>query len=234
MRLNQFIAHAGVASRRKADELIAEGLVTVNGETATVGMAIDPDRDKVKVRGKLLFLSQDHLYLLLNKPAGYLCSLKDPSGRPLVTDLIKEHKARRLYPVGRLDFNSEGLLILTDDGEFASRIGHPSTGPAKTYLVRVRGIPTEKTIDKLRSGIVIDGRKTKPVRIRLIRSKRNSWLEVVIKEGLNRQIRKMFQALGHPVVRLRRIKIGPISMGALKPGQYRLLSTEEVDRLTKS
>lgn len=234
MRLNQFIARSGLASRRKADELIAEGRVTVNGRPAAVGMTIDPERDHVKVDGRLLHADADFVHILLYKPAGYLCTLKDPSNRPLVTDLIKEFKGRRLFPVGRLDFNSEGLLLLTDDGGFAARVGHPSTGPEKTYHVRVRGVPTQKTLEKLRSGITIEGRKARPVKVTLLRGKANSWLEVTLKEGRNRLIRKMLQAVGHPVVRLRRTAIGPLKIGPMKPGQYRLLRREEVARLIKS
>ncbi len=231
VRLNRYIAGAGVASRRGADGLIEAGRVTVNGRPASVGMSIDPHRDHVKVNGKLLRPPGERVHLLLNKPAGYLCSLSDPSKRPLVTDLIGEFRHRRLYPVGRLDFNSEGLLLLTDDGDFAARVGHPSTGPEKTYHVRVRGVPDERTIERLRSGITIGGRRTRPAEARLLRCKKNSWLEVTLKEGRNRQLRRMFQALGHPVVRLRRVKIGPLSAGTLKPGSYRLLRPDEVVRL---
>ncbi len=233
LRLNRYIASAGITSRRGADELIAAGRVTVNGKPATIGATIDPEKDHVKVDGKLLQPIKDHLYVLLYKPVGYLCSLKDPSRRPLVTDLLKkkEFTGRRIYPVGRLDFNSEGLLLLTDDGDFAARVGHPSTGPEKTYRVRVRGVPDKKKLDKIRSGITIDGKKSHPAKVRLLKANKNSWLEVTLKEGRNRQIRRMFQALGHPVVRLRRTAIGVLRAGTMKPGNFRLLSQKEVSAL---
>lgn len=231
MRLNKFIAGAGVASRRGADRLIAEGRVTVNGRRAELGSEVDPKTDHVKVEGKLIHLSEDKIYLLLYKPPGFICSLKDPGNRPLVTDLVGEYRRKRIYPVGRLDFNSEGLIILTNDGDFALEIGHPSTGPDKTYHVRVRGIPDDKTLEKMRRGIVVDNKKTRPAEVRLLRERKNAWIEVTLKEGHNRQIRKMFQALGHPVVKLRRVKIGPLTISGMKPGQYRLLDKTEIDRL---
>jgi len=229
IRLNRFIASAGVASRRHADALIAAGRVSVNGGSASVGMSVDPRHDSVKVDGRLISApgKAEHRYILLYKPAGYICSLSDPSGRPLVTDLVKQG-GRRLFPVGRLDFNSEGLLILTDDGDFAARVGHPSTGPIKTYHVRVRGVPDRKKIEQLRSGLIIEGRRVRVERAKMLRSRANSWVEISLKEGRNRQIRKMLQALGHPVVKLRRISIGPIKAGGLKPGQFRELTPEEV------
>lgn len=231
MRLNKFIAGAGITSRRGADRLITEGRVTVNGRRAELGTEIDPQADHVKVNGKLIHLSDEKIYLLLNKPPGYICSLKDPGNRPLVTDLVGEYRHKRVYPVGRLDFNSEGLIILTNDGDFALEIGHPSTGPEKTYHVRVRGRPEERTLEKMRKGIVIDNKKTRPASVRLLKERKNAWLEITIKEGRNRQIRKMFQALGHPVVKLRRVKIGPLTISGMKPGQFRLLDRAEIDRL---
>ena len=234
MRLNQFIARSGLCSRRHADRLIAEGRVTVNGKRACVGEQVQPEQDHVKVDGKLVQPSRDHVYILLYKPTGYLCSLKDPGKRPLVTDLLREFRGRRLFTIGRLDFNSEGLILITDDGDFAAHVGHPSTGPEKTYQVRARGVPDEKILNKIRTGITVGGIKTRPARVRLLRAGANSWLEVRLKEGRNRQIRRIFQALGHPVVRLRRTAIGAFKIGAMKPGQFRLLTSSEVDRLSKS
>ncbi len=230
VRLNKFIAAAGIASRRAADELIAAGRVTVNGEPASLGVSVDPATDYVKVDGKLVKPPAPHapIYILLNKPPGYICSLSDPSGRPLVTGLIKEHRGKRLFPVGRLDFNSEGLILLTDDGDFAARVGHPSTGPLKTYHVRVRGVPTEDIIARLKSGVTVEGRKMKARSVKLLRSRANSWLEVTLKEGRNRQLRRMFQALGHPVVKLRRIAIGTIGSEGMRPGDYRNLTPREI------
>jgi len=229
VRLNKFIAGAGIASRRGADELITAGRVTVNGETAKLGTSVDPRKDHVKVDGKLVVshAPPEPVYILLNKPPGYICSLSDPAGRPMVTDLVKEHRGRRLFPVGRLDFNSEGLIILTDDGDFAARVGHPSTGPLKTYNVRVRGVPTESVIAKLKSGLTIEGRSMKVESAKLLRSRANSWLEIALKEGQNRQLRKMLQALGHPVVRLRRTAIGPVDSAGMRPGDYRNLTAQE-------
>ena len=230
VRLNKFIAAAGTASRRGADELIAAGRVTVNGEPASLGVSVDPAKDHVKVDGKLIKppAPPEPVYILLNKPPGYICSLSDPAGRPLVTDLIKEHRGKRLFPVGRLDFNSEGLIVLTDDGDFAARVGHPSTGPLKTYHVRVRGVPTETAIAKLKSGLTVEGRKMKARSVKLLRSRANSWLEITLKEGQNRQVRKMLRALGHPVVKLRRIAIGPIGSEGMRPGDYRNLTRKEI------
>ena len=230
VRLNKFIAAAGVASRRGADELITAGRVTVNGKPAALGMSVDPARNHVKLDGKLVVshAPPEPVYILLNQPPGYICSLSDPAGRPLVTDLIKEHRGKRLFPVGRLDFNSEGLIVLTDDGDFAARVGHPSTGPLKTYHVRVRGVPTESVIAKLKSGLTIEGRKMKAESAKLLRSRANSWLEITLKEGQNRQVRKMLQALGHPVVKLRRIAIGPIGSEGMRPGDYRNLTPREI------
>lgn len=228
MRLNRFIAEAGVASRRKADELIKAGEVTVNGAPAVIGMEIDPTRDHVKVQGKLIHQEMEKVHILLNKPPGYICTLDDEKNRPLVTELVPEFARLRIYPVGRLDYASEGLILLTNDGDFAARVGHPSTGPEKTYKVKVRGVPDEKTLDKLRNGIRIEDYKTRPAKVRLLPSKLNARLEVVIKEGRNRQIRAMFQAVGHPVVKLSRTKIGPVDDRGLKPGQYRLLTPAEI------
>lgn len=232
MRLNKYIAQAGVASRRKADELIQMGMVTVNGKTADLGMTVDPASDHVKVRGKLIHKVEEKVHILLNKPAGYICSLSDPDDRPLVTDLLKEYKSYRIFPVGRLDYNTEGLIILTNDGEFAAKVGHPSTGPSKTYSVRVRGVPNERILDILRNGVHVDGYKTRPAKVSLVKSAKNAWLEITIKEGKNKQIRKMFDAVDHSVVRLKRIRIGSLTDRGLKPGEYRLLTTLEIDRLS--
>lgn len=233
MRLNKFIAATGTASRRKADRLIQEGRVTVNGKAAALGMAITPGSDHVKVDGKLIRLDEDKVYLVLFKPRGYLCSTADKAERPLVTDLLKEYRGKRLFTIGRLDFNSEGLIILTNDGEFASKVGHPSSGPTKTYQVRVRGVPDETNLERLRSGIRVKNYKTRPAEVQLRKTQKNAWLEVTLKEGRNRQVRNMFEAVGHPVVKLRRTRIGPVTTAGLKPGDYRLLTSREIDRLSR-
>ena len=231
-RLNRFVAAGAKVSRRKADELIEAGLVTVNGAPALLGAKIDPRKDAVKLRGKLVKTQPSgNLYLLLNKPAGYLCSRSDPQGRPLVNDLVHERGAKGLFSVGRLDFNSEGLIILTNDGDFAAHVGHPSTGPLKIYHVRVRGVPDDKALERLRRGLSLDRRRVRAESVSLLRSKANSWLAITIKEGRNRQVRRMLEAVGHPVVKLRRVAIGPLSATGLKPGQYRKLTDDEVNAL---
>ena len=229
MRLNKFIAEAGVASRRGADRLIEEGKVTVNGEKAVVGMTVNPVKDHVKVGGKMLRVDTDKVHLLLYKPAGYLSTSNDPEGRPVVADLVPEYAGKRLYTIGRLDYTTEGLIILTNDGEFAAKVGHPSTGPEKTYHVRVRNVPDESALERLRAGI--ERVKTQPAKISILRSSKNTWLEVTLKEGRNRQIRQMFEKIGNPVVKLRRVRIGNITSQGLKPGQYRLLTPSEIARL---
>ena len=233
-RLNRFIAASGIASRRKADELIAAGLVTVNGSPATLGTHIDPERDAIKVRGKLIKPRTEgpKLYLLLNKPAGFICSRSDPEGRPQVTDLVHERGAGRLFTVGRLDLNSEGLIILTDDGDFAAHVGHPSTGPQKTYHVRVRGVPDDKALERLRKGLAVDRKRVRAESVSLLRAKANAWLALTLKEGRNRQVRKMLEAVGHPVVKLRRVSIGSLNAAGLKTGQYRRLTEDEIRSLS--
>lgn len=231
MRLNRFISSAGIASRRKADELIKDGKVTINGQVAAIGTKVNPEKDHIKVNGKLVKPAEKKVYVLLNKPVGYICSQNDPSSRPLINDLVRESKKYRLFSIGRLDLNSEGLILLTNDGDFAAIVGHPSTGPEKTYLVRVRGVPGEKTLGKLRRGISIGSFKTRPCKISIERHMKNTWLKVSLKEGRNRQIKKMFETFGHPVVKIRRIKIGHLTSKDLKPGHYRLLTPEEVAKL---
>lgn len=231
MRLNKYIASSGEYSRRKADELIEAGRVTVNGAKPVLGQKIDPENDHVKVDGTLVTPAEQHFYLLLNKPPGFLSTRHDPEGRATVLDLVKPYDKFNLYPVGRLDYTTEGLVIMTNDGEFAARVGHPSTGPSKTYNVRVRGVPDVKSLDALRKGVRIENYVTAPAIVKLIRSRNNSWVEITLKEGKNRQIRKMFDAIGHPVVKLRRVRIGFLSSDSLKPGEYRLLRENEVARL---
>jgi pseudouridine synthase len=162
-----------------------------------------------------------------------LCSASDKENRPLVTDLLKEYRGKRLFTIGRLDFNSEGLIILTNDGEFASKVGHPSSGPVKTYQVRVRGVPDEANLEQLRRGIRVKNYKTRPAEVQLRKAQKNAWLEVTLKEGRNRQLRNMFETIGHPVVKLRRIRIGSLTTAGMKPGDYRLLTDNEIVRLSK-
>ena len=234
-RLNKLISQAGLASRRGAEELIRSGEVSVNGQIVTeLGTKADPATDHIKVRGKLinpkLTSGREKAYILLNKPRGYLSSASDPEKRPLVVDLVRGFG--RLFPVGRLDFNTEGLIILTNDGEFSNFVAS-SREIAKVYEVKVKGIPNENAINKLRRGIKLaDGFKTAPATIKTLPStERNGWFEVTLFEGHNQQIRKMFDAIGHSVVKLRRTAIGPIMDQKLKVGQYRELSRPEVQTL---
>ena len=233
-RLQKLLARAGLASRRGAEEYLRHGRVTVNGAVAGLGDKADPDRDAIKVDGRILKLPAGNRYLLLYKPRGYLVTRSDPEGRPTVYDLLPPKTARGLFPVGRLDFHSEGLLLLTDDGDLAQRIAHPSHGCTKLYRVRVRGRPDRATLDRLRGGIVIDRRRTAPARIHLLRgaaSDAHAWLEVELGEGRSRQIREMFFRVGHPVKRLKRIAIGSLSDPRLAPGGVREVTPREVARL---
>ncbi len=235
-RLQKLIAQAGITSRRKAEKLIEEGQVTVNGKIVTeMGVKADPEQDHIKVSGKLINpkLEQRELsYILLNKPKGYLSSISDPENRKLVTDLVKGYG--RIFPVGRLDFNTEGLIILTNDGKFANQISSTRKIP-KVYEVKVKGIPNENAINRLRRGIRLeDGFKTASAEIKELRSTgKNAWFEVTLYEGHNQQIRKMFDAIGFSVVKLKRTKIGHLDDKFLNIGQYRELSPQEVKKFTK-
>jgi 23S rRNA pseudouridine2605 synthase len=238
-RLQKLIAAAGLASRRHAEEMIAAGEVTVNGKVVTEpGTKADPARDHIKVRGRLinpLLESREKFYVLLNKPRGYLTSLADPEGRPLVSELLPKSLGR-LHPVGRLDFNTEGLLLLTNDGEFTNFITSARNRVAKVYEVKVKGVPPEEAIERLRRGIALeDGVRTAPAEIKLTdESDTNSWFEVVLHEGRNQQIRRMFDAIGHSVIKLRRVRIGFLRDERLAPKQWRLLAPAEVTRFLRS
>jgi 23S rRNA pseudouridine2605 synthase len=232
-RLQKLIARAGIASRRQAEELITNGQVTVNGETAQLGTKADPETDHIKVNGKLINAKLEHrknVYLLVNKPKGYLSTVADTKGRKLVTDLVKGFG--KLHPVGRLDFQSEGLIILTNDGEFTQKVAN-SKKVAKVYEVKVKGLPTEVAINKLRRGTVLeDGFKTSPCEIKILApTKNNAWYEITLYEGHNLQIRKMFDTVGHSVVKLRRIAIGNIREEKMPIGAYRELSEKELKEI---
>ena len=230
-RLQKLISQAGIASRRAAEQLILDGLVSVNGAVITeLGTKADPQSDHIKVRGKLinkLLQHRSQIYVLLNKPKGYLSSVSDPEGRPLVTDLVKGHG--KLYPVGRLDFNTEGLIILTNDGDFTNKVTRSRTIP-KVYDVKVKGLPNANAINKLRRGIVLeDGFKTRPAEIKELKgTDKNGWYEVTLYEGHNQQIRKMFDAIGNSVVKLRRIRIGGLAAPDLKVGASRVLNETDL------
>jgi 23S rRNA pseudouridine2605 synthase len=234
-RLQKIIAAAGVASRRKAEELITSGRVVVNGNVVTeLGTKADPEHDHIRVDGKLLHGRERYSYIVLNKPKGYVTTVSDPEHRPTVMDLIRGVKGR-VYPVGRLDWASEGLLLLTNDGELANALMKAASKVPKAYVVKVAGQPEESKLGKLRSGVSIaekGGRRvrTAPAKIRLIREGDNPWLEVTIIEGRNRQIRKMFEEVGHHVEKIRRVKYGPLSLD-VPPGEFRSLTLEEVARL---
>jgi 23S rRNA pseudouridine2605 synthase len=233
-RLQKLIAQAGIASRRAAEQMILDGEVTVNGKVITeLGTKSDPEKDHIKVRGKLintLLATRDNVYILLNKPKGYLSSAADPEGRKLVTDLIKGYG--RLHPVGRLDYNTEGLIILTNDGNFTNAVAASKKIP-KIYSVKTKGTPTEVAIRKLARGVRLDdGFKTAPAEIKTLKgTEKNGWYEVTLYEGHNQQIRKMFDSVGHSVVKLRRVAIGQIGDYGLPVGKYRKLAPEEINSL---
>jgi 23S rRNA pseudouridine2605 synthase len=229
-RLQKILSEMGIASRRKAEELILEGRITVNGQVATLGMKADPGRDHLKLDGKLLFRPEPKVYIMFNKPKSVVTTLHDPEGRPTVKDFFKKVKYR-VFPVGRLDYDSEGLLLLTNDGDFAQSLLHPSKKIFKTYLVKVKGETEEVKIDKLRKGIKLTEGVTAPAKIKRLReTENNTWLEMTIYEGRKRQIRRMFMEIRHPVLKLKRIKIGSLSLGDLEPGAYRFLTAEEIER----
>ncbi len=234
-RLQKIIAAAGIASRRKAEELITSGRVQINGQTVTaLGTKADPEKDHIRVNGKLLHGAQRHIYLLLNKPVGYVTTVSDPEKRPTVMNLIRG-VGSRIYPVGRLDYASEGLVLMTNDGTLAHKLMKAASHVAKTYVVKVSGKPTEESISKLRGGLSIatdDGRRvrTSPAKIRLVKEGPNPWYEITLIEGRNRQIRRMFEEVGHHVEKIKRVKYGPLALD-VPPGKFRPLTLREVDRL---
>ncbi len=234
-RLQKILAAAGVASRRKAEEIILAGRVTVNGEVVTeLGNKADPATDKITVDGKPLQRAQRFVYFLLNKPKGYVTTTSDPEGRLTVMQLLGSLR-ERVYPVGRLDYASEGLLLLTNDGELAQKLTKAGSHIPKTYQVKISGKPTEPAIQKLRKGVTIaldDGRRVKlsPTKIRLLEDVANPWYEVTLIEGRNRQIRRMFQAVGFLVEKIKRVQLGPLTLD-VPPGTIRPLTEKEVQRL---
>jgi 23S rRNA pseudouridine2605 synthase len=241
-RLQKILAAAGVASRRKAEELILSGRVQVNGQVVTeLGTKADTEHDHIRVDGKLLHGVEQHKYFMLNKPKGYVTTVSDPEGRPTVMKFF-ERAGARLYPVGRLDYQSEGLLVITNDGELANGLTRAANKVEKTYLVKVSGQPSEEQIEQLRSGIMIDrGRRgsfdgrvmTQPARIRLIRQAENPWYEMVLTEGRNRELRKMFEEIGHHVEKIRRVGFGPLVLD-VAPGEFRELSEQEIVALHRA
>lgn len=235
MRLNKFLAHAGVCSRREADRMIVDGLVRVNGRIVQeLGLKIDSSRDRVVADGRTVQAeSEGPVFVLLFKPAGPVVSVKDPFGRPTVMDLLPK-LAARVYPVGRLDAETDGVLLLTNDGETAHRLTHPRYGVPKVYEALVEGQAAEEDLDKVRRGLFLEGRRTAPARVRVLR-RGSDWtlLGLEIHEGRKREIRKLLEAVGHRVTKLRRVAFAGLTLEGLKPGQWRFLKNREIDRLRK-
>lgn len=240
VRLQKILSEAGLASRREAEDWIREGRVRVNGKVARLGDRVNPQRDAIRVDGRRVRVpSEAKTYILLNKPKGYVTTLSDPSQRNTVIDLLPERLRRGVKPVGRLDVQTEGLLLLTDDGDLAARVTHPRSACGKEYRVKVSGAPPEEDLERLRRGIFLDGARTRPCRIERLsttaaRGAGNTWLRVTLREGRSRQIRRMFETIGHPVSKLKRTAIGPIRDDRLPAGACRKLAADEVAALRRS
>ena len=237
-RVQKILSAAGIASRRLSEDLITQGRVSVNGRVAELGTKADPGRDEIKVDGRRIRVEQRRIYILLNKPRGYVTTRSDPQGRPTVMDLMKRVR-EYVYPVGRLDYDSEGLLLLTNDGELAARLTHPRHEVERIYEARIKGVPDAHELERLAKGIVIEGRRTSRARVSVAHMRETpggpqAVIEIAIHEGRQRQVRKMFDAVGHPVVRLRRIAIGPISDEQLPTGRYRELTPRELSALRRA
>jgi 23S rRNA pseudouridine2605 synthase len=231
-RLQKILSRAGIASRREAEMIITSGRVAVNGTVITeLGSRADACADRITLDGRPLRIEAERVYILLNKPSGYVTTLKDPQGRPVVTDLLKGVR-ERVYPVGRLDYNTEGLLLLTNDGELANGLAHPSHEVEKEYMVRVRGSVTPEQLHSLSAGVDLDDGKSAPAQVKLVsESENNSWISVTIHEGRYRQVRRMCEAVGLTVVRLKRTRYGLLETGEMKPAEFRHLSPKEVSGL---
>lgn len=233
IRLQKIIADAGITSRRKAEELILQGRVTVNGQVTTeLGSKADPERDHVKVDGKPLRRSARLQYILLNKPVGYVSTVSDPQRRPTVISLVKGVK-ERIYPVGRLDYNSSGIILLTNDGELANLLMSRAAAIPRTYQAKVEGQPQRADLERLEKGIVLDGERTAPAQVRLVAAREKPWYEITLTEGRNHQVRRMFERIGHPVIKLKRVRIAFLTDESLAPGRFRHLTASEVERLKK-
>lgn len=234
-RLQKILSQAGVASRRASEQLIRDGRVTVNGVTVReLGSKADPAADDIRVDARRIKRPERSRYLLLNKPRGYVTTRSDPQRRPTVMDLLREVR-EYVYPVGRLDFDSEGLLLLTNDGDLAARLTHPRHGVPRVYEATVAGVPDEHDLGRLARGVVIDGRRTQPAAVQIVptHDEGRTTLRITIREGRNRQVRHMFDAVGHPVDRLKRVAIGPLRDARLKSGYWRDLTTQEVAALKR-
>jgi pseudouridine synthase len=230
-RLQKIIAEAGLTSRRKAEEMVVQGRVSVNGQVvAELGSKADPARDRILVDGVPLRRANRRLYLLLNKPPGYVSTVSDPQHRPTIISLLRGIK-ERVYPVGRLDFHSSGLMLLTNDGEMANFLMSPRSAVPRTYHVRLEGRPGAEALKKLEEGIVLDGRRTAPCQIHLLASREKPWYEVTLVEGRYHQVRRMFERVGQAVVKLKRVRIAFLTDEGLAPGRFRQLTAAEVNRL---
>jgi 23S rRNA pseudouridine2605 synthase len=230
-RLQKIIADAGITSRRKAEQIILEGRVTVNGETVSkLGSKADPDHDHIRVDGRLLSRATEYVYLLVNKPVGYVSTVSDPEGRPTVLSLVRGIK-QRVYPVGRLDYHSSGLMILTNDGELANFLMARASAVPRTYQVKLEGRPEPEGIAKLQAGIALDGRRTEPCQIRSLGQDPKPWYEITLVEGRYHQVRRMFERIGKGVVKLKRVRIAFLTDKDLDPGKVRQLTRAEVARL---
>ncbi len=236
IRLQKIIADAGIASRREAEKLIQEGKVTVNGKVIReLGFKADPTNDHIKVNDKLIRKIDRPIYIALNKPKEVMCTTSDPEERMTIFDIIKKDIKERLWPIGRLDYHSEGLIILTNDGELTLRLTHPKYKVEKVYEVKVKDYPSEEKLEKLRKGIYLEDGKTLPCEIVFFKkTKENSWFKLVLKEGKRQQIRRMFMRIGHPVMKLKRVAIGPLKLGKLPIGSYRHLTEKEIHELKKA
>ncbi|MGA1474378.1 MAG: pseudouridine synthase [Prochlorothrix sp.] len=237
-RLQKVLAHQGIASRRRAEELIVAGRVRVNGQVAHLGQKVDPQQDFIELDGVSLQThpKPEHLYILLHKPLGVVSTCADPQGRPTVLDHLPStlHQGQGLHPVGRLDFNSTGALLLSNDGDFTFRLTHPRHPIAKTYRVWVQGHPSPDSLQRWRSGLPLDGKLTLPATVKRVQQKPDrTCLQIQLWEGRNRQIRRVAEQLGHPVLRLHRTAIGPLSLDPLPPGQWRHLTLQEIQNLTQ-
>jgi 23S rRNA pseudouridine2605 synthase len=234
IRINKFLARAGVASRRGADDLIREGKVKLNGTVVKeLGVLVDPDKDKISVNGKLVGAFEDRVTIVLNKPVDVMTTMSDPQGRETVAQLVKSEPFR-LVPVGRLDFPTEGVLLMTTDGELANRVLHPRYKVPKSYYVKLGGRPTEEALDRLRNGISLEDGRTKPALVDVLESEpRRTWIEIILTEGKKRQVRRMCEAIGHRPLRVIRTSFSTIDLGDLRPGQYRYLGQEELMGLYK-
>lgn len=232
IRLQKHLSECGIASRRKAEELIAAGKVKINGHIAEIGAKVDPKRDKVTVRGKAVVPVNEKVYIMLNKPRGFVTTMSDELGRKTVSDLVAD-AGNRIFPVGRLDRDSEGLLIMTNDGDFANKLTHPSSHVNKTYRVTVKGVAEEEQLLRMKEGIVLDGRKTLPCDCFVAERKPDRTVLIfVLNEGRNRQIRRMCEEVGLEVLRLKRTEIAGVKLGMLSQGKWRPLNEKEMRRLT--